>query len=143
MGSLLSVYGQNEPITTKTVITIRADLFATGSTSDARQRVVPVETLLERLRRVSGVDVAAVMSADFLNGGRTPPRFLEPTTASAARIIVEAHAVTDDYFRLMELQLVLGRPPTADELPADAPVIVVGRRRRRQGCALVFVGGQA
>ena len=128
VGSLLSVYGQEEPITTKTVITIRADLFATGSTSDVQQRVVRVEALLERVRRVPGVDAAAATGADFLNGGRTPPRFVEPATVSAERVIVEAQAVTDDYYRLMEPQLVAGRLPTAGELANDAPVIVVGER---------------
>jgi predicted permease len=128
VGSLLAVYGQDEPITTKTVVAIRTQLFDTGSISNARQRVVRVEALLERLRHVPGVDAAAASAADFLNGGHTPPRFAEPAGRSTARVVVEAQSVTDDYFRLMELQVVAGRLPTAGELANDDPVIVVGER---------------
>jgi putative ABC transport system permease protein len=128
VGSLLSVYGQQEPITTKGVITIRTNFLDIGPISDLRQRVVRVEALLERLRHIPGVDAAAVTAADFLNGGHTPPRFVQPATASAARVIVEAQAVSADYYQVIEPQVVAGRLPTARELANDEPVIVIGER---------------
>jgi putative ABC transport system permease protein len=69
-----------------------------------------------------------VTGADFLNGGRTPPKFVEPPTKSNARVLVEAQAVIGDYYRVVEPQLVAGRLPTAAELANDEPVIVVGER---------------
>jgi predicted permease len=128
VGSLLSVYAQKEPITTKDVITIPSSFLDTGPVFDLRQRAARVKAMLERLRTVPGVDAAAVTAADFLNGGRTPPKFIEPPTKSKARVLVEAQAVSSDYYRLVEPQLVAGRLPTAVELANDDPVIVVGER---------------
>ena len=128
VGSLLSVYGQREPLTTDGVITIRSSFLDNGAVFNLAQRTVRVKTMLERLRHVPGVDAAAVTSADFLNGGRTPPKFAQPTTTSSARVLVEAQAVIGDYYRIIQPQLVAGRLPTTIELANDEPVIVVGER---------------
>jgi predicted permease len=139
VGSLLSVYGQREPITTQGVITIPSRFLDNGPTFDPTQpavsvkadlawRTARVKAMLDRLRHVPGVDAVAVTAADFLNGGRTPPKFVEPPTKSSARVLIEAQAVIGDYYRVVEPQLVAGRLPTAAELANDEPVIVVGER---------------
>ena len=128
VGSLLSVYGQREPISTEGVITIPSYFLDPGPTGDLAQRALRVKAVLERLRTVPGVDAAAVTAADFLNGGRTPPKFVQPATRSTARVTVEAQAVSADFYRVIQPELVGGRLPTAAEQANDEPVIVVGER---------------
>lgn len=107
VGSLLSVYGQREPITTEGVITIPSRFLDNGPAFDPSQpaawvkadlarRTARVKAVLDRLRHVPGVDAVAVTAADFLNGGRTPPKFVEPPTKSSARVLVESQAVIGD-----------------------------------------------
>ena len=132
VGSLLSVYAQKEPITAKGVIVIRSN-FMDGGPINRVARVIPeravrVNAVLERLRSVPGVDAAAVVAADFLNGGYSQPWFLKPPTARTTRLVVQGQQVTADYFRVLEPQLVAGRLPTAEEEASSAPVIVVGER---------------
>jgi predicted permease len=139
VGSLLSVYGQREPIRTAGVITIPSQFLDRGPVvdpaqwpawvkADLAQRAARVKVMLERLRHVPGVDAAAVTGADFLNGGRTPPKFAAPPGKTNERVLVEAQAVGGDYYRVIEPQLIAGRLPTATELANDEPVIVVGER---------------
>ena len=128
VGSLLSVYGQREPISAEGVVTIPSSFLDPGPTADLAQRAARVKAVLERLRTVPGVDAAAVTAADFLNGGRTPPKFVEPATRSTARVTVEAQAVSTDFYRVIRPELVRGRLPTAAEQANDEPVIVVGER---------------
>ena len=128
VGSLLSVYGQREPITTEGVVTIPASFLDNGAVFDLAQRTARVKTMLDRLRHVPGVEAVGVTAADFLNGGRTPPKFREPATKSTARVLIEAQAVIGDYYKIIQPQLVAGRLPTALELANDEPVIVVGER---------------
>lgn len=125
VGSLLSVYGQREPIASEGVITIPSSFL---DPVDLRQRAVRVRSMLARLRAVPGVDAAGVMAADFLNGGQTPPRFAQPATKSEARVAVGGQAVGGDYYRIVQPQLIAGRLPTAVEMANDEPVIVVGER---------------
>jgi putative ABC transport system permease protein len=128
VGSLLSVSGQREPIAADGVIAITSSFLDPGPLSDLGQRAVRVKAILDRLRTVPGVDAAAVTAADVLNGGRTPPKFVEPATRSQARVTVEAQAVSADFYRVVQPQLVAGRLPTAAEQDHDEPVIVVGER---------------
>ena len=138
VGSLLSVYGQREPITTEGVITIPSRFLDNGPTFDPAQaaawvktdlarRTARVKTMLERLRHVPGVDAAAVTAADLLIGV-TPAKFAAPSTMSQARVAVEGQAVSVDFYRVIQPQLVAGRLPTAAEQANDEPVIVVGER---------------
>jgi hypothetical protein len=133
------VYGQREPIRTAGVITIPSQFLDRGPVvdpaqwpawvkADLAQRAARVKVMLERLRHVPGVDAAAVTGADFLNGGRTPPKFAAPPGKTNERVLVEAQAVGGDYYRVIEPQLIAGRLPTATELANDEPVIVVGER---------------
>ena len=128
VGSLLAIYGQREPISTEGVITIPSEFLDPGPAGDLAQRALRVRGVLERLRTVPGVDAAAVTAADFLNGGRTPPKFVEPATRSKARVTVEAQAVSADFYRVIQPQLIAGRLPTSAEQTNDEPVIVVGER---------------
>jgi predicted permease len=128
VGSLLSVYGQREPITTEGVVTILTEFPSSGAASDYTLRIARVKAVLERVRLVPGVDAAGVMAADFLNGGQTPPGFAHPATKSAARVGVGGQAVGGDYYRIVQPQLIAGRLPTAAEMANDEPVIVVGER---------------
>jgi predicted lysophospholipase L1 biosynthesis ABC-type transport system permease subunit len=121
------VYGQREPINSEGVITITSSFLDPGPVSDLGQRAVRVKTMLARLRTVPGVDAAAVTAADLLIGV-TPAKFAAPSTMSQARVAVEGQAVSADFYRVIQPQIVAGRLPTAAEQANDEPVIVVGER---------------
>ena len=121
VGSLLSVYGQREPISTEGVITIPSSFLDRVPRETCAQRAIRVKAVLERLRTVRGVDAAAVTAADFLNGGRTPPKFVEPATRSKARVTVEAQAVSTDFYRVIQPSSWRAASPPPPNRPTTSP----------------------
>jgi hypothetical protein len=77
------------------------------------------------VRSVAGVDAVALTAYELLDRAYVGSWFAAPPTALKPKQAMMTQAVTADYYRLLQPQLVLGRLPTADELATDQPVIVV------------------
>lgn len=126
VGSLLSIYAQEEPISTEGVIVIPSRFL---DTTDGSQRTVRLDALLERVRRVPGVEAAAAVGADLLTRGFAPAfGFVQPPTTSKDRVTVQGHPVTAEYYRVVRPELVAGRLPTLAEWSNRDTVVVVGER---------------
>jgi putative ABC transport system permease protein len=128
VGSLISVYAKTPPITTDDVLTIEVTFLGMPSAvaRDAPERARRVEALLDRVRSVPGVESVALTAYPLLvrayeNGGFVPP-------VTARRGAMVTHAVTADFYRVLQPQLIDGRWPTDLELRTAAPVIVVSER---------------
>jgi predicted permease len=124
--SILSVYARRPPLRTQGIVVLGESLLGAGVTMNkAPERTVRINALIETLRRVPGVFAVALTDAQTLVGGGETSWFTAPAKAAKPRLTVGVHAVTSDFYRVLELQLVMGRFPTAAELASDAPVIVV------------------
>src|SRR4029079_11564904 len=71
------------------------------------------------------VDGVALTDAQVLVGGGESSWFTPPPVAAKSRLKVGVHAVTSEFYRVLQPELVMGRWPTDAELETDAPVIVV------------------
>jgi predicted permease len=132
VGSLLSVYGQGLSIRTDGIIYIEASLSG-GRLPDAGARAARVAPVLEGLRQTPGVRDVTLMAGQTLFGAMpeggagmvfdTPdaPRYRSP----------HAHAVTADYYRILQPELVAGRLPTDEELTSGSPVAVLSETLAR------------
>jgi putative ABC transport system permease protein len=128
VSSLLTVYAQTPAITTQAVLTIEGLFEGLPPARASRLRpelAVRLQSVLDRLRSVPGVQSVAATSAELLDGGSMNPWFKEPDTAGARSLQVDMQAVTSDYYRVVQPRLVAGRLPTDAELAHDDPVIVV------------------
>jgi len=127
VGSLLSVYAQTPPISTSNVLTIAVRFLGmTGRVGHmAPERATRVNALLERLEAVPGVEAVALTAYNLLEHAYEPSRFRPPDTAVTRIRATVTHAVTADFYRILEPQLVAGRLPSDGELATDAPVLVV------------------
>ena len=134
VGSLLSVYAQTPPITTSNVLTIGVEFL--GMTSQvgrmAPERATRVNALLERLEAVPGVESVALTAYNVLEHAYEPSRFRAPDTALTRPKATVTHAVTSEFYRIIEPQLVAGRLPTDAELATNAPMLVVSEGVARQ-----------
>jgi predicted permease len=130
VGSLLSVYAQTPAINTENVLSIPVQFLGMPSTvgRDAPERATRVEALLDRVRTVPGVDTVALTGYDLLEHAAQPSYFTPPPTALTPPKGATLHAVTADFYRILQLQLVAGRWPTARESAGNDPVIVVSER---------------
>jgi predicted permease len=127
VGSLLSVYARTPPITTENILTVSVR-FQGVTLAESRlsaERTARVNALIERVRTVPGVDVAAFTAYDLLDHAYVGSWFTAPATAVNPRRAVMLQAVTADYYRIVQPQLVAGRWPTPLELGGNEPVIVV------------------
>jgi predicted permease len=130
VGSLLAVYAQAPPIATTNVLAIGVHFFGTSPIQD---RLAPdtyrrVDALVDRVRKVPGVDAVALTAFDLLDNAYVRARFTPPRTALNPRQGVMMQAVTADFYRMIGPELVAGRWPTASELANDDPVILVSER---------------
>ena len=130
VGSLLTVYAKNQPIETADVQTIGVNFLGMSGVvgREAPERAARVDALLDRLREVPGVEAAAFTAYNLLEHAYEPSRFTRPTAAMNSRMAVVTQAVTADYYRIVQPQLIAGRWPTPGEFAARAPVIVVSER---------------
>ncbi len=130
VGSLLSVYAQAPAITTRNVFSIPVQFLGMSTTvgREAPERATRVNALLDRVRTVPGVEAVALTGYDLLEHSSQGAFFIPPETAVSPRKAVTLHAVTADFYDVIQPQLTAGRWPTALELTGDDPVIVVSER---------------
>ena len=130
VGSLLSVYARTPSINTDNVLSIPVQFLGMTTTvgREAPERAVRVEALLERVRTLPGVDAVALTGYDLLEHAYQGSFFTPPATALTTRKATVLHAVTADFYRIVQPHLVAGRFPTALETAGNDPVIVVSER---------------
>jgi putative ABC transport system permease protein len=126
VSSILTVYANTPAIRTDSVVVLREDMQGPGGGMiGSPERTTRINRLIEALRRVPGVDGVALTDGQVLDGGGGVPWWIPPPAAATSRLEVVAEAVTSDFYRVLQPQLVMGRFPTDAELEGDAPVIVV------------------
>ncbi|HYL84738.1 MAG TPA: ABC transporter permease [Candidatus Angelobacter sp.] len=95
--------------------------------SDAERCLTFYRSLLDQLRNTRGVDGAAVVNTLPL-GGRVAKRSLDvedhPATSEQISPLFWMHAVSTDYFRVMGISLLSGRPFTDADV-SGAPVAII------------------
>ena len=131
VGSLVAVYSNDIPIRSDDVILVEVEMQGPsgGMRGPSPERNVRIGPLLDRVRQVPGVMSVAITSAQILEGGSWNSGFRPPEGAlKLSPPDVDVQAVTADYYRTVQPQLVAGRFPTDDELARDARVIVVSER---------------
>lgn len=131
VASILAVYSHRPPIRTGGVVTIGMTMSGPGVVMGkvSLERNVRMQTLIGTIRRIPGVESAALTDAQILVGGSGYPLLSVP--ASAPRINIDMHGVTADFYRVLQPQVVLGRLPNDRELATDAPLIVVSEALAR------------
>lgn len=128
VASLLSVYVQTPPITTRNTMAIEIRFLGPEAINRVTlERVTRAKALTERLRSVPGVQGAAVTAYELLDRAYVRSWFKPPMSALNPRLPTMTQAVTTDFYRVVDPKLVQGRFPTADELATDEPLIVVSR----------------
>jgi hypothetical protein len=150
--SIMAVYANTPAIRTDGVVVLREWMQGAGGwTLASPERTTRIHALLETLQRVPGVDGVAVTEGQMLDGGGGVPWWGPPPGAAASKLQVVAEAVTSDFYRVLQPQLVVGRFPTDAEMESDAPVIVVSEAVARTywpnasplGQTLLYRGGQS
>lgn len=133
VGSLLTVYSNPLPIRTDHVVLIEFAMQGPEA-HDTAERARRVGPLLDRVRQVPGVAAVALTNGQVLQGPAFA-RILDygfwRPPAAAGLVSVRSQAVTADYYRVVEPQLVAGRLPTEVELAGAAPVVVVSENTAR------------
>lgn len=120
--SILAVYANTPAIRTEGIVVLREEMQ--GDAGAIADRTIRAKALLETLRRVPGADGVALSEGQVLVGGGGVPGW-RPPPGIASRLEVVPQAVTPDFYRVLQPQLILGRFPTDAEMESDAPVIVV------------------
>jgi hypothetical protein len=110
---------------------IEAELQGPDAYDDEKRSGI-VDVLLGRLREVTGVRAVALISGQTLVGpmadGFMDWGFARPRSAS---LTGRTHAVTADYFRILQPERAAGRLPTETEVADGAPVIAVSESLAR------------
>jgi predicted permease len=130
--SIMAVYSNTPALRTDGVVVLRTQLQRDVGAIGAPDRATRANALLETLRRVPGVDAVALTEGQVLDGGGGVPWWAPPPAAVRSRLEVVAQAVTGDFYRVLEPQLVMGRFPTDAEMTSDAPVIVASESVARE-----------
>jgi putative ABC transport system permease protein len=124
VGSVMAVYAHEQPVTTDGILAL--SVMVTGE-GDAAQRGARIEHVRQRLASVPGVTAVAGSGAQVLAGGGALPEFEAPP-GTKHPLNTDTWPVTDGFYDTLAPQLVTGRVPTAQELRASAPVVVVSQR---------------
>jgi putative ABC transport system permease protein len=122
--SIIAVYANTPAIRTDGVVVLRERMQGPITGSGSPDLTTRVHALIQTLKRVPGVDSVALTEGQVLDRGGGVP-WWTPTATATSRLDVVAEAVTSDFYRVLQPQLVIGRFPTEAELESDAPVIVV------------------
>jgi predicted permease len=120
--STMVVYSNTPAIRTDGTVVLREEMQGPSGMND---RTIRARALLETLRRVPGVEGVALTEGQVLVGGGGVPWWRPPPAVATSRLQVVAQAVTSDFYRVLQPELVIGRFPTDLEMESDAPVIVV------------------
>lgn len=125
--SIMAVYANVPPIRTDDIVVLREEMREPSRflTIGAPDRTARANALIDTLRRVPGVDDVALTEGQVLEGGGGVPWWRAPAEFRGSRIDVVAQAVSPDFYRVLQPQLVMGRFPTDAESSSTAPVIVV------------------
>jgi predicted permease len=124
--SVMAVYANTPPIRTEDIVVLRESMQqSAAASSEAVDRTIRTRALLDTLRRIPGVDGVAVTEGQVLDGGGGVPWWRPPPPFRTSRLEVVAQAVTRDFYRVLEPQLLMGRFPTDAEMEDGARVIVV------------------
>ena len=128
IASIMGIYANTPAIRTDGIVVLRERMQGPddGKVGSA-ERTARINALIDTLRRVPGVDMAALTEGQLLDGGGGVPWWIPPPAAgpAASRLPVVAEAITSDFYRVLQPQFVMGRFPTDAELESGAPVIVV------------------
>lgn len=122
VASIMAVYAHTPALRTEGIVVLREEMQGPGDgTAGSPDRAA---RLLDVLRRMPGVEGVALTEGQVLEGGGGVPWWRAPAGITS-RLEVVAQAVTPDFYRVLQPQLVTGRFPTDAELEGDVPVIVV------------------
>ena len=128
IASIMGIYANTPAIRSEGVVVLRERMQGSddGQIGSAA-RTARINSLVDTVRGVPGVEMVALTEGQLLDGGGGVPWWVPPPAAgtAAARLPVVAQAVTSDFYRVLQPQLVMGRFPTDAELESGAPVIVV------------------
>ena len=125
--SIMAVYANTPALRTDGVVVLREQMQGPGNDGiiGSPERTSRSRTLIETLQRMPGIEGVALTEGQLLDEGRGVPWWLPPAAAARSRLEVVAEAVTSDFYRVLQPQLVMGRFPTDAEWDGHAPVIVV------------------
>ncbi|HEX5070042.1 MAG TPA: ABC transporter permease, partial [Vicinamibacterales bacterium] len=132
IASVMTIYANTPAIDTNGVL--RQEMRGPGDGNiGSASRTVRTNALMDALRRVPGIEMAAATEGQLLDGGGGVPWWIPPVSAgpAASKLPVVAEAVTSDFYKVLQPQLVMGRFPTDAELESGAPVIVVSESAAR------------
>ena len=107
--------GRRRRFTSHALVVAEIAMAATLLTASGRQRYDFSQTLMERARRVGGVDAVALSDHLPLEGGSNYYVKLRGQTGAMSNQLVERHSASPEYFRAMGVRLLQGRTFT----PAD------------------------
>ena len=131
VGSLLTVYANEQPIQIAGVVTTDVMFQGPGDPMGVSPaRVVREQRLRERLAQVPGVVAVGATAAQVLRGGGAMTWFMPPGGAKHPANI-DTWAVTEGFYDAIQPEVVAGRLPSAQELRSHAPLIVVSERAAR------------
>ncbi|HZF37533.1 MAG TPA: ABC transporter permease, partial [Blastocatellia bacterium] len=102
--------------------------------AERERQSVFYEQLLERVRRLPGVEAAGAIFPLVLTD-RVSNRFTIEGRAPASpneRLAAYYRSVNSDYFRAMRIRLVEGRSFTESDAPRSAPVVIINETMARQ-----------
>jgi predicted permease len=145
VSSILAVYANDRAIRTEGVVVIDGSLSGPGAGAIRRkssERPARIAPILDRIRRVPGVNAVGLTSADLLDGSTGESWFARPAGANKARLPVQVQGVTGDYYRVVRPQLIAGRLPTDAEVASNARIVVVGESVARAYWPNVAATGQ-
>jgi predicted permease len=89
------------------------------------------EQLLDRLRALPGVDLAALANKTPTVNPRADPFMLEGAPRESAQVVLYA-SVSDDYFRTLRVPVLEGRAFDASDQAGSPPVAVLGEALARR-----------
>lgn len=124
--SIMAVYAHTPALRTGGVVVLREQMQGRGNDGiGSPERTIRSRRLLESLQRLPGVEGVALTEGQVLDEGGGVPWWLPPPAAARSGLEVVAEAVTSEFYRVLQPQLVLGRVPTDAEWDGQAPLIVV------------------
>ncbi|HVT59741.1 MAG TPA: ABC transporter permease [Thermoanaerobaculia bacterium] len=110
---------------------LAAEISVSGPRFDGDAKIVAFyDRVLERVRSLPGVEVAAVTSQLPLGGdfdGRGVRLFDRPNQSEAERSSAQRYAVSPDYLRVMRIPLLRGRGFGPGDLTKTAPAVMINK----------------